>query len=423
MSFRHLGWRGTAWTAIAALSLSMLAGCAEEHAHEVAPRAAPGEATEAEAGETSDPAISHYTCPMHPSVKSAEPGQCPICGMNLVPVLEEEAASGIVEIDTRRWQTIGVRTGMATMRPMRSEIRAVGKVAFDETRLSEVSVKYKGWIGELYVNRPGQTVRKGETLFTLYSPELYATQEEMLAVLDSQERARATAVPERADYLVAAARQRLRLWDLTEREIDAIAAAGAPMRFVPIVAPVSGHVVVKEVVAGAAVEPGRTLFRIAALDRVWVEAEIYESDLSLVEVGQRATVTLPYQPGARFEGSVAFVYPYLDAASRTGRVRIEVPNPDLELKPEMYADVVIEVERGERLTVPDSAVLYAGSRRLVFVDLGGGRLEPRTVEVGVRSDDRVEILSGLEAGLPIVTSGTFLIAAESRLKSATEQWQ
>jgi len=410
----------------ATLLVVVLGACgeqsAEQHNHEATP-APPASDSMAPGGEDeAGPAISHYTCPMHNSVKSAEPGQCPICGMNLVPVLEQEAASGIVEVDTRRWQTIGVRTGRVTSQPMTREIRAVGRVAIDETRLAEVSVKYPGWIGRLEVSRPGQAVRRGETLFTLYSPDLYATQEELLSALSSQAAARATTAPDRADYLVAAARQRLRLWDLTDREIEALEAAGEPTKYVPIVAPVSGHVVEKAVVEGAAVEPGRPLFRIAALDRVWVEAEVYEADLSLVEVGQRTVITLPYQPGVRYEGSVAFIYPYLDSAARTGRVRIEVPNPDLELKPEMYADVAIEVDRGERLTVPDSAVLYTGPRRLVFVDLGGGRLEPRAVEIGMRSGDRIEIRSGLEAGQSIVTSGTFLIAAESRLKSATEHW-
>jgi membrane fusion protein, copper/silver efflux system len=422
MTLRGIGTVRIARWIVGGLGLALLVGCGP-----ATPSGERGAGMESMAGEAPAPdpedAIAYYTCPMHNSVHSGEPGQCPICGMNLVPVLEEEASTGIVEVDTRRWQTIGVRTGRVMRRPIELEVRAVGRVAVDETRLAEVSVKYPGWIGRLDVNRPGQAVRRGETLFTLYSPDLYATQGELLAALASQRAARQTQAPERADYLVEAARQRLRLWDLSENEIEAIAAAGEPTQYLPIVAPVSGYVVEKNVVEGAAVEPGRPLFRIAGLDRVWVEAEIYESDLSLVAVGQAARITLPYDPAAHFEGKVAFVYPYLDPTARTGRVRVELANPGLALKPEMYTDVAIAIDRGERLVVPESAVLYAGSRRLVFVDLGGGRLEPRPVELGVRSEDFIEVLSGLEMGQSVVTSGTFLIAAESRLKSAAEQWR
>jgi Cu(I)/Ag(I) efflux system membrane fusion protein len=295
-------------------------------------------------------------------------------------------------------------------------------VTYDETRLSDVSVKYRGWIGTLHADSPGQLVRKGRPLFTLYSPELHAAQEELLAVLASQRQARGTSAPERADYLVEAARERLRLWDLEDAEIDRIAERGRAVKYLPIASPVTGYVVEKNVVAGAVVEPGMKLYRIAGLDRVWVEAEVYESELPLVSVGQQAEVGLSYLPGERFRGRVAFVYPYLEGSSRTGRVRIELANPGLELKPEMYADVTLLTDRGERLVVPEEAVLYAGPRRLVFVDLGEGRLRPQEIEVGVRSGDSYEVLSGLEEGETVVTSGNFLVAAESRLKSATGQW-
>jgi Cu(I)/Ag(I) efflux system membrane fusion protein len=185
-------------------------------------------------------------------------------------------------------------------------------------------------------------------------------------------------------------------------------------------------VIEKNVVAGASVQPGMALYRIAGLDRVWVEVDIYESELPLVAVGQRAEVTLPYLPGRRFEGRVAFVYPYLEGDSRTGRVRIELANRDAELKPDMYAEAVIALDRGMRLLVPDSAVLFAGTRRLVFRDLGEGRLEPRNVVLGPGSggpDGFVEVLEGLEEGDIVVTSGTFLVAAESRLKAAEELWR
>lgn len=368
-------------------------------------------------------AISHYTCSMHPSVHEDGPGTCPICSMDLIPVTKQEVASGEIVVEEGRRQRIGVRTGRVERRQMSREIRAVGRVTYDEAGLAEVSVKYPGWIDRLEVNTTGQAVKKGQTLFTLYSPELYAAQSEFLTFLRSQQAARQTAAPARADYLVDAARQRLRLWDLQDWQIARIAKSGKPARHQPIVSPVSGFVIEKNVVAGAAVQPGATLFRIASLDRVWVEADLPESELPLVAVGQQATVTLPYLPGEGMTGRVAFILPYLDAAARTGRVRIELPNRDLQLKPDMFADVSIQIDGGERLMVAQSAVLYAGARRLVFLDLGEGRLKPRDVEIGAKSGEFVEVLSGLEAGDLVVTSGTFLVAAESRLKSATEQWQ
>lgn len=368
-------------------------------------------------------AISHYTCSMHTTVRSDLPGTCPICSMDLVPVTVEEVQTGVIVVDPRRRQTIGVRTGPVERRRVLIEVRAVGKVTFDETRLVDVSVKYPGWIGRLEVNATGQQVRKGQTLFSLYSPELYAAQEEFLSALRSRQAAQETAAPERADYLVEASRERLSLWDLEEQEIDEIARRGRPSKYLPIPSPASGYVIEKEVVEGTAVMPGARLYRIAALDRIWVEAEVYESELGLVSVGQEAKITSPSLPGVELTGRVTFVYPYLEDASRTGRVRIELPNRRLELKPEMYADVVLTADRGERLVVPESAVVYAGPRRLVFLDLGEGRLQPQVIEVGARSGDVLEVLSGLTEGDVVVTSGTFLVAAESRLKSALEQWQ
>jgi Cu(I)/Ag(I) efflux system membrane fusion protein len=370
-----------------------------------------------------DGEVAYYTCSMHPSVKSDEPGTCPICSMDLVPVTREELDTGVIFVDAQRRQTIGVRTAPVRRQPISVHIRAVGKIVYDETRLAEVTVKYKGWIGKLYADTTGERVREGEPLFTLYSPELYAAQEELLTALASQSAARATSVPDRADYLVDAARKKLRLWDIEDEQVKRIAESGEPLEYIPVLSPVAGHVIEKNIVEGSSVEPGETLYRIAGLDKVWVEAEVYESELPLVDVGQEAEVTLPYLPGRSFRGRVSFVYPYLEGESRTGRVRIELPNPGLELKPGMYANVDLGKELGERLVVPEEAVLYAGLRRLVFLDLGEGRLKPQEIEVGVKSGDFFEVLSGLEEGDVVVTSGNFLVAAESRIKSAAKQWQ
>jgi len=329
---------------------------------------------------------------------------------------------GEIALPAERVQKIGVRTATAERVPLTTAIRALGLVTWDETALADVSLKVRGWVGELEVDAVGDPVRAGQVLFSLYSPELYSAQEEYLQALRSRERARGTEAPDRADYLVRAARTRLRLWDVGDAELAAIARRGAPLEHLAIRAPRTGYVVEKNVVEGSGVEPGQRLYRIAPLDRVWIEAEVYEAEVGLVEAGQRATVELPYAPGVRREARVAYIHPSLSRQARTARVRLELANPELRLRPDMYANVRIEIERGERLVVPRSAVLHAGERSFVFRALGEGRFRPQEVEVGLRSGDRVEILAGLEPGTEVVSSGTFLIASESRLRAALEQW-
>lgn len=351
---------------------------------------------------------------------SAAPGAAPAAGKAAPEPLN---TGGVVRMDTARRQAVGVTTGVVRRKPLLVPVRAMGKVVFDETKLTDVTVKYKGFIGRLYVDQPGQPVRRGQPLFTLYSPELYAAQQEYLIALGGQRAARETSAPDRADYLVTAARQRLRLWDLEPGQIDRLALTGKPLEEIPILSPASGYVVEKNVVAGGAVEPGMKLFRLAGLDTVWVEAEVYESELSLLRVGDEALVSFPYLPGRVVAGTIGFVYPYLDGASRTGRVRIQLSNRSLELKPDMFANVTLTKSLGERLVVPADAVLNAGDNSFVFVDLGESRLAPRHVVVGQATADQVEILEGLREGETIVTSGNFLVAAESRLKLALDQWR
>jgi membrane fusion protein, copper/silver efflux system len=225
-----------------------------------------------------------------------------------------------------------------------------------------------------------------------------------------------------SDSLVKASRQRLRLWDMGEAQLDELARRGEPWEEVPIRAPASGFVIEKEVVEGAAVEPGMRVYRIAALDRVWIEAQVFEADLPFVRVGMPVKVALPYVADREFDGKVSFIYPYLQGETRTGQVRIELPNQAGVLKPQMYADVSFQIDRGERLQVPAAAIIFTGPRRLVFVDLGEGRLRPREVQLGLKSNQTYEVVSGLAEGERVVTSGNFLIAAESRLRSAAEYW-
>jgi Cu(I)/Ag(I) efflux system membrane fusion protein len=329
---------------------------------------------------------------------------------------------GEFRIAPERLQSIGVRMTRATRRMMTPSIRAAGRVAYDQTALHDVSLKVRGWVGELRIDAVGDRVERGEVLFTLYSPELYAAQREYLLAREAQVRARATGTPDRADYLVNAARNRLRLWDLAPADLERIAASGAPLEQLPIRSPASGYVVEKNVVTGSAIEPGQRLYRIAPLDPIWVEAEVYEEDIPLAVTGMRAEIVVPSLPGRRFEGTVAWVYPSVSESTRTARVRVELPNQDLALRPDMFATLHLDAAPQERLVVPLSAVLHAGERSFVFLDLGGGRLRPQPVEVGMRVGEEVEILAGVEDGQSVVASATFLVASESRLRAALDRW-
>jgi Cu(I)/Ag(I) efflux system membrane fusion protein len=375
-------------------------------------------------GPSSAGEIDHYTCSMHPSVKQATPGTCPICGMNLVPVTKEQQREGIVMIDDVRRQLIGVRTEPVVSAPMRDSFRAVGHVAYDESTLADVNLKVHGWITKLFVSETGQRVARGQSLFTIYSPELYNAQQDFLLSLQGASASTATtdAGPRRPELFARAARQRLHLLGLADSQIDAIAQSGKPSEDLVIPCPASGFVIEKNVVEGASVDAGMRLYRIAALTKVWVEADVYEADLGHVRVGQHGTVTLDYLAGRSYEAKVAYIYPYLDPATRTGRVRLELANKDLDLRPGMYASVELSTDLGSRVQVPTAAVVYTGPRRLVFVDLGNGRFRPTEVQLGTESNGMYEVLSGLVAGDAVATSGVFLIAAEARITTAAKYW-
>lgn len=408
-----------------ALTAALAVGCREVQEQIPSDRAAAGHGhadPEPADREHAGTEVAHYTCSMHPSVKNAGPGMCPSCNMPLAPVFRRELDSGEVVFDEGRRQRIGVTTAQVELRPLAVPVRAAGGVTYDQSRLTDVSVRVGGWIDDLYADRLGQRVTEGEPLFTLYSPDLFEAQQKYVDALENLENARKLRSPQSADLAIEVRRQRLRLSDLGPDELERLEERGLPVELVPILAPASGHVIEKNVVAGAAVSPGTRLLRIAGLERVWVEAEVYESELGLLAVGDAATVTLPHLPGRSFDGRIAFIYPWLDGATRTGRVRIELANPGLALKPEMYAEVVFAPELGERLAVPEQAILYAGDRHYVFLDLGDGRLRPRAVTLGQRAGEWVEVLDGLTAGEAVVTSGNFLIAAEARLKLALDHW-
>jgi len=331
-----------------------------------------------------------------------------------------------VHIDPRRQQLIGVRTAPVERRALTKQIRAVGTVRYDETRLADVNVKVAGWIEELYVEYTGQLIEEGQPLFTLYSPELLTTQQEYLLALESRDQLRDSQIADArvyADRLVDAARQRLALWDLPAEEIQALEDGREPRRAMPFRSPVGGFVIEKRVIRGQHVSPGASLYTVADLSEVWVEADLYEEELPLVSEGERATVTLDAYPGEQFLGRVIFIYPYVEERTRTVRVRFTFPNPRGRLKPGMYADVALDVALGEGVVVPTNALLDSGAEQHVFVSQGGGYFEPRPVVVGLRLGDTVQILDGLDAGEIVATSATFFIDSESQLRAALQGFE
>jgi RND family efflux transporter MFP subunit len=294
-------------------------------------------------------------------------------------------------------------------------------VAVDETRVSRVHAKVEGWIERVFVDFVGQPVTKGQPLLTIYSPELLATQQEYLLALGARKTLAASTVPgARADTaaLVEAARQRLRLWDVTEAQIDEVQRTGQPARAVTLYSPASGYVTARNAFPDQRITPETELYTVVDLSRVWVLASVFEYEQGLVRVGQPAQVSLPQQPGKTYQARVAYVQPQVEAATRTLSVRLELANPGLALKPDMYVEVELGSPRRRALTVPAEAVLDSGLGQTVFVDRGGGSFEARRVHIGRRVGDRIEILHGLEAGERVVTSGNFLISSESQLKAA-----
>jgi Cu(I)/Ag(I) efflux system membrane fusion protein len=354
--------------------------------------------------------VVHYTCPMHPSVRQLTPGPCPICNMDLTPVTQEDLQTSDVIIDSVRRQRIGVRTQAATMLPLVRSIRSVGEITWDESRVHDVTARVEGWVEDLRITRTGDLVERNETLLRFYSPDLLATQRELLAA-PSESR------------LAETARERLSLWGMSNWEIQDMLSSGQPRQRVSIQSPITGVVIDKRVNEGAHVRSGALLYRIVDPSHVWVEADVFEQDLPHVAVGQRVRVSLPHAPTQQRTGEVAYIYPTLAADARTGRIRIELENTDGALRPGMFANVIFDVALGEHLAVPLDAVIYTGPRRLVFVDRGEGRLRPVEVQVGARADDLIIIEDGLSEGDLVVTSGVFLLAAESRIRSATDYWE
>jgi RND family efflux transporter MFP subunit len=331
-----------------------------------------------------------------------------------------------ISIDSRRQQLIGVRTAPARRVSLTQTIRTTGNVRADETRQTDINVKIEGWIRDLYVDYTGQAVRKGQPLFTLYSPDLYTTEQEYILALKSRDQMQSSQIPEarnRADQLVASARQRLLLWDIPAEEIKALEDRREPQNAVLFRSPVDGVVMEKQAVKGAHMMPGQTLYKIADFSTVWVEADVYETEMPLVRVGARAIVTLDAYPEERFTGRVVYIYPYIDEKSRTNKVRYEFANRGGRLKPGMYANVEINAGpggAGSGIVVPTNAVLDSGTEQVVFVAKGDGYFEPRRVKIGRRLGADIEIIEGIKEGDEVATQATFFLDSESQLRASLQ---
>ncbi len=379
-----------------------------------------------------------YTCSMHPEILEREPGTCPICSMDLVPVTanvnkkdsafsaEEEMAGdhSVVHVDPAVVQNLNVRTEVVSRRDLSRQIKTVGYLEYDQQRMVTVTTKFSGWVEKVYVNYVGEEVRRDQPLFEIYSPELVQTEQELLSALEfAREMAGA---PEdarrRAESMVESARTRLGYWDISAEQIEELERTGQVFRSRTVRAPASGLVMKRTPgLEGMAVSPGVELFHIADLNRLWVSVELFEDQLAWVKEGTPASISLSYFPGESFEGTVRFLEPELSERTRTMRAKIEVANRGARLRKGMYATVeFLPVQIPDALTVPRQAVLRTGHRNVVVLALGNGGFVPREVVLGQEIGEYTEVLSGLEGGEEVVTSSQFLLDSESTLRAAIQ---
>ncbi|HEX2062173.1 MAG TPA: efflux RND transporter periplasmic adaptor subunit [Thermoanaerobaculia bacterium] len=388
-----------------------------------------GDKHEAKTATTAEAAVATpvYYCPMHPSVTSDRPGSCPICGMALVKRTEAAPAPSsadltAIALSPEQRVTGNVRTVRVALDTHTGELVTTGRVTFDERRSAQVSAYTAGRIERLFVNFTGDSVRRGEAVGTIYSPDLFATQQEYLLALENRERMRRAgfaSARSASDDLVESTRRRLMLFGMTASQIATLEKTKKPIFATNIVSPVSGIVTKKLAVEQQYVAQGQPLLEVADLSQVWVEADVYEQQLPDVAVGQRVEITSPAIPGRTFTGKVSFIVPVLAGATRTARVRIDLPNPGLTLKPDMYVNVrVIGAPAPPHIMVPASAVIDRGQRKFVWVETRPGTYEPREVQTGQRHGEAIVIVSGVREGDNVVVEGGFLLDSEAQLRSA-----
>jgi Cu(I)/Ag(I) efflux system membrane fusion protein len=394
--------------------------------------------------------VAYYTCTMHPSVRSQDPdGKCPICGMDLVPVLKKEATNqpasseaekakmppasgnetnetpGEFMVPVERQQQIGVTYGQIEKRPFVHTVRVVGTVAYDKERHWDYVARVEGYVKQLSVFSRGEPVEKNAPLLTLYSPDLLTTQNEFINLLKTRDEAKTRgqqAIVDGTEQLIEAAKQRLRLWNINDDQIAELEKNRQPQETLTLYSPFKGVVQDLLVDQGRRVMIGDHLVDIADLSVVWVWAQFYQDELPMLKNGLSVTITTSSYPGAKFNGKISVIDPFLNDVLRTSRVRIDVENPDLKLRPDMYVDAELTMDMGEGLAVPVGAVLPTGLHNIVFVDKGEGKLEPRFVELGRKYGDFYEVKSGLTENERVVTSANFLIDAEAKVQGALKSW-
>jgi RND family efflux transporter MFP subunit len=381
--------------------------------------------------------VLYYVDPMHPAYKSDKPGVAPDCGMTLEPVYTDEGMGtrghagqpvsalapkpGAIMIAPERQQLIGVKFATVELDGQTRSIRAVGKVTYDETRVAHVHTRIDGWIEKVFVDFTGDFVKQGEPLLTIYSPEMLASQQELLLAARARDLMRnnpLASAAQHGDSLFEAARRRLQLWQLSDEQIEQVLTTGQPIASVTLYAPASGFVSERKAFPNQKVTPDSDLYTITDLSRIWIVADVFESDITAIKIGDAAYVSFPSGNVPPLGAKVSYIQPQVDPMTRTLKVRLDAVNPGLRMKPDMFINVEFGIKGATQLVVPAEAVLDTGDRQTVFVDLGDGYLEPRQVAVGDRFGDRVAITRGLAAGERVVSSGTFLIDSESQLKAA-----
>ncbi len=374
-----------------------------------------------------------WTCSMHPFIIKDKPGSCPICGMELIKKIDSATDGGTQTAEQKQQADMAghvslsptqrVMANVATIEaqpaPLNKEINAVGIVQFDQSRQAKVTAWIAGRIDRLNVSTVGAIVSKDKPVAELYSPDLLATQQEYLLAVKSREQLKNSPIPsiaQNGEGLVASAKQRLMLFGVKESQIADLEKAGKPNIRLPIYTPLSGVVMEKMVQQGQYVNTGEVLFNIADLSRVWVEIEVYENEFPNVHIGQPVEIRSQSFPGKPFSGKISFIYPFLDPKTRTVKARVEMPNPGLKLKPDMFVNATIKIPLGSAIVLPVTAVMDSGKSQTVWVESSAGMFEPRMVQVGQRSDDKIQILSGIRKGDKVAVSGAYLIDSESQLK-------
>ncbi len=369
--------------------------------------------------------ILFYRNPMGLPDTSPTPKKDPM-GMDYIPVYEgeqddEPASANQIKISTEKIQKLGVRTEAATLRNLDKVIRAAGRIEPDERRTYAISPKFEGYVDRLHVNVTGQPVSKGQPLFEVYSPELVSAQREYAIAVQGQESLKGadSYTQDGMRQLAESSLARLRNWDISEEQVKSLAKSGETRRTLTFCSPVSGIITEKKAVQGMRFMPGDTLYQVADLSSVWAVADVFEQDIGWVKSGAKTKVKINAYPDKTFEGTLSYIYPTLNAETRTIPVRIDLPNPNNLLKPGMFAQLELPTAaKGAVVTVPNSAVIDSGTRQIVLVQVREGRFEPREVKLGARSDDRIEVLDGVREGEQVVVAANFLIDAESNLKAA-----